>query len=106
MGQLEWGMYGRAVEISERRHHNKDMVGFVDEAMRTAMGAANMEVLEDACVYCVEIFPQAILLWVYLTRHVQEYSRSNCTGRFMSCASQGSRTCWLEMPVAILDGIS
>jgi NAD(P)-dependent dehydrogenase (short-subunit alcohol dehydrogenase family) len=45
---LEKGMYGRAVEVSGRRHYYREMVGFADEAMRSVMGATNIEALEDA----------------------------------------------------------
>ncbi|KAK7192902.1 hypothetical protein DPSP01_005113 [Paraphaeosphaeria sporulosa] len=45
---LEKGMYGRAVEVSGRRHYYREMVGYADEAMSAVMGATNIEVLEDA----------------------------------------------------------
>lgn len=45
---LAKGMYGRAVEISGRKHYYREMVGYADEAMKAVMGATNIEVLENA----------------------------------------------------------
>jgi hypothetical protein len=45
---LRKGMNGRAVEVSGRRDYYRKMVKFADEAMRSVIGATNIEVLEDA----------------------------------------------------------
>ncbi|KAJ4290995.1 hypothetical protein N0V90_010191 [Kalmusia sp. IMI 367209] len=42
------GMVGRAVEVSGQKHYYREMVDYADEAMRTVMGATNIEVLENA----------------------------------------------------------
>ncbi|KAJ4348380.1 uncharacterized protein N0V89_009754 [Didymosphaeria variabile] len=45
---LKKGVYGKAVEVSGRRHYYREMVCYADEAMGSVMGATNIEVLENA----------------------------------------------------------